>query len=124
MWWYSDNRSYEVERSIPKKKGVGAVVGHEKQLGKFYDDICNAVLGSSTASSSSSRSSSSNNNPFNRRKEETFSGKLQLFRHRRPWLWEGERFAKAQRTRAKIVFGKNIRELVEVIVGCGVSEEH
>ena len=44
----------KIERSIPKKKGVGAVVGHEKQLGKFYDDICNAVLGSSTASSSSS----------------------------------------------------------------------
>ena len=44
----------KIERSIPKKKGVGAVVGHEKQLGKFYDDICNAVLGSSNASSSSS----------------------------------------------------------------------
>ena len=44
----------KIERSIPKKKGVGAVVGHEKQLGKFHDDICNAVLGSSTASSSSS----------------------------------------------------------------------
>ena len=34
----------KIERSIPKKKGVGAVVGHEKQLGKFYDDICNAVF--------------------------------------------------------------------------------
>jgi protein pelota len=47
----------KIERSIPKKKGVGAVVGHEKQLGKFYDDICDAVLGGigsghATASSS------------------------------------------------------------------------
>ena len=33
----------KIERSIPKKKGVGAVVGHEKQLGKFYEDICDAV---------------------------------------------------------------------------------
>ena len=46
----------KIERSIPKKKGVGAVVGHEKQLGKFYEDVCDAVLGSGSGHASSSLS--------------------------------------------------------------------
>ena len=46
----------KIERSIPKKKGVGAVVGHEKQLGKFYEDICDAVLGSGSGHASTSLS--------------------------------------------------------------------
>ena len=62
----------------------------------------------------------------NRREEEeeTFPGKLpKLFHHRRPWLWEGEYFAKAQRTLAKIVFWQNLRKLVEVIVRLRISEK-
>lgn len=34
----------KIERAIPKKKGAGAVVGHEKAIQKFYDDVCDAIV--------------------------------------------------------------------------------